>query len=140
MNADQRSFIDSNIWLYAFIETDDAAKTNQAQNLIRSVEPVVSTQVINEVCVNLIRKAGFTEEQIYLLVISFFAKYTIIQLDRTILLRASQLRSRYSLSFWDSIIVASAINASASYLYSEDMQDGPSVAQQLQIINPFKSE
>ena len=140
MNADQRSFIDSNIWLYAFIETDDAAKTNQAQNLIRSVEPVVSTQVINEVCVNLIRKAGFTEEQIYLLVISFFAKYTIIQLDRTILLRASQLRSRYSLSFWDSIIVASAINASASYLYSEDMQDGPLVAQQLQIINPFKSE
>ena len=140
MSANQRSFIDSNIWLYAFVEADNAAKTKQAQNLIRSVEPIISTQVINEVCVNLIRKAGFTEEQIHLLVISFFAKYTIIQLDRAILLHASQLRSRYSLSFWDSIIVASAINASATYLYSEDMQDGLLVAQQLRIINPFKSE
>lgn len=140
MNVNQRSFIDSNIWLYAFVEADNIAKTKQARDLIRSVDPVISTQVINEVCINLIRKAGFTEEQIRLLVISFFAKYTIVQLDRAILLLASRLRNRYSLSFWDSIIVASAIHASAAQLYSEDMQDGLLVAQQLRIINPFKRE
>ncbi len=140
MSVNQRSFIDSNIWLYAFVEADNIAKTKQARDLIRSVDPVISTQVINKVCVNLIRKAGFTEKQIRLLVISFFAKYTIVQLDRAILLLASQLRGRYSLLFWDSIIVASVINASVAQLYSEDMQDGLLVAQQLQIINPFKSE
>lgn len=138
MDADRRCFIDTNIWLYAFIKTDDPAKTEQAQRLIRSVNPVISTQVVNEICINLSRKAGFTEEQLQLLIISFFAKFTVVQLDRVILLRASQFRDRYSLSFWDSIIVATAVNAAVSHLYSEDMQDGLVVAEQVQIINPFR--
>ncbi|HID54422.1 MAG TPA: PIN domain-containing protein [Anaerolineae bacterium] len=140
MSGKQRCYIDSNIWLYAFIETDDAVKTTLARNLIQTVEPVISTQVINEVSVNLIRKAGFSEKQIRLLIISFFTKYDVLPVTQMIMLNASQLRDRYSLSFWDSLIVASALSASVSYLYSEDMQDGLLVATQLQIINPFKSE
>ncbi len=140
MSGKQRGFIDSNIWLYAFIETDDPVKTTLARNLIQTVEPVISTQVINEVSVNLIRKAGFSEEQIRLLIHSFFAKYDVLPATQMLLLNASQLRDRYSLSFWDSLIAASALSASVSYLYSEDMQDGLLVAAQLHIINPFKSE
>jgi len=140
MSGKQRCYIDSNIWLYAFIETDDAVKTTLARNLIQTVEPVISTQVINEVSVNLIRKAGFSEKQIRLLIISFFTKYDVLPVTQMIMLNASQLRDRYSLSFWDSLIVASALSASVSYLYSEDMQDGLLAATQLQIINPFKSE
>ncbi|MFN8486077.1 MAG: hypothetical protein U0350_00715 [Caldilineaceae bacterium] len=58
------SFIDTNIWLYAFIDEDDVAKSGMARQLLQRVEPVVSTQVINEVCVNLIKRQVFTEEQI----------------------------------------------------------------------------
>ncbi len=43
-----------------------------------------------------------------------------------------------SLSFWDSLIVASALAAGANVLYSEDIQDGLIVLKQLNIINPFK--
>ncbi len=60
MNADEPGalcFVDSNVWLYAFIPSQDEAKAAVAGDLLRSREIVVSTQVVNEVCVNLIRKA-----------------------------------------------------------------------------------
>jgi len=130
-------FIDTNIWLYAFIATDDAAKSAIARALIQESEPVVSTQVINEVCFNLLRRADFTEEQISQLVEAFYEKYRVIELSKTVLLMASQLRQRYSLSFWDSTIVATALSAGVSVLYSEDMQHGLTIEEQLQIRNPF---
>jgi predicted nucleic acid-binding protein len=52
-------------------------------------------------------------------------------------LKASQVRQQYLLSFWDSIIVASALTAGVSVLYSEDMQHGLMIEEQLQVRNPF---
>ena len=133
-------FIDSNIWLYAFVQSSDPAKTTTARSLIQSTQPVLSTQVINEVCVNLLRLAHFSEDQIQHLITSFYEKYPVISLDLSILLLASQLRQRYSLSFWDGPIVASALTAGVSVLYTEDMQHGLIVEDQLQILNPFRTE
>jgi predicted nucleic acid-binding protein len=50
---------------------------------------------------------------------------------------AAKLRSRYSLSFWDGLVVAAALNANCGVLYSEDMQDGLLVEDRLLITNPF---
>ncbi|RUR77819.1 PIN domain-containing protein [Chlorogloeopsis fritschii PCC 9212] len=50
---------------------------------------------------------------------------------------AVKLRDRYLLSFWDSLIVASAVLGKASILYSKDMQDGLILQNTLQIVNPF---
>ncbi len=85
---------------------------------------MVGTQVINEVCVNLLRKAGFAEKQIRHLVEAFYEKYMVVEITKDVLLRASQLRVDYSFSFWDSMIVASALMAGAKVLYTEDMQHG----------------
>ena len=135
----QRCFIDTNIWLYAFIEGDDRRKSAHAKALIEASSAVsVSTQVINEVCVNLIKKAQFSEQQVQQLIESFYAKYLVIELGKPLLLKASALREQYTFSFWDSTIVSSALYADASVLYSEDMQDGLVVENRLRIINPFK--
>ena len=64
-------FVDTNIWLYAFIESDDPAKSAAARGLIAEIEPIVSVQVVNEVCVNLLRRAAFSEDQIGRLISSF---------------------------------------------------------------------
>ena len=137
-------FVDTNIWLYAFIETDDetngATKSAIARALIQKSVPVISTQVVNEVCVNLLRRANFSEEQIRRLIESFYEKYQVIELTKPILLLASQLRQRYSLSFWDSTIVSAALSAGVPVLYSEDMQHELTVEQQLQIRNPFRDD
>ena len=52
-------FIDTNIWLYAFIETQNKSekrKRSLAKKTIQSNEIVISDQVINETCVNLLKK------------------------------------------------------------------------------------
>jgi predicted nucleic acid-binding protein len=51
---------------------------------------------------------------------------------------ASVLREQYAFSFWDSLIVSSALQADAVILYSEDMQDGLVVENRVRIIDPFK--
>jgi len=130
-------FIDTNIWLYAFLDTDEEEKSQRAKELFQETEPMLSVQVVNEVCVNLIKKADFSEEQIAKLIQSFYEKYPVVEMDESILLTASQLRQEYSFSFWDSMVVACALAANAEILYSEDMQNGLSVRGALKIINPF---
>ena len=112
-------------------------KSSHAKKILTQTEPILSVQVINEICVNLIKKAGFTEEQISQLVEAFYEKYPIIEMDESILLDASQLQQEYALSFWDSIVVACALAAEAQILYSEDMQHGLVVRETLEIKNPL---
>ncbi len=133
-------FVDTNVWLYAFIKTDDATKSATASHLLQILQPVVSTQVINEVCVNLLRRALFTEEQTRALIESFYEKYEVVGLTRAVLLSASQLRRQRSFSFWDSMIIASGLDAGVDVLYSEDMQHGLVVDGKMQILNPFKAK
>ncbi len=130
-------FVDTNVWLYAFIEADDAAKSDAARKLLQTTEPLISIQVINEVCVNLLKRAAFTEAQLREIIVAFFEKYRVVEFSESTFLKASGLRERYSLSFWDSLIVASALAADVSVLYSEDMQHGLSVEGRTEIINPF---
>lgn len=131
-------FIDSNIWLYAFLQQQDPQKTQIAQALVQQNRLIfVSTQIINEVCRNLIRKAGFTEQEIRLLIQEYYSAYSVVELDQHILLHASTLREQYQFAFWDSIIISSALQTTARTLYSEDMQDGMIVEQRLTIVNPF---
>jgi predicted nucleic acid-binding protein len=135
----ENCFIDTNIWLYAFTVGDDPEKTAQAKTLIEAQSAVfVSAQVINEVCVNLLRKAHFSEQQIQQLVESFYAKYAVVEFSKPLLLQASTLREQYALSFWDSLIAASALAINATVLYSEDMQDGLLIEKRLRIVNPFR--
>jgi predicted nucleic acid-binding protein len=139
-------FVDSNVWLYRLLdnqsleEVESQRKCNIARSLTEAEIVIVSVQVINEICVNVLRKAAFTEAQIKLLLQSFEDRCAIVPLDMAILHKASDLRVQYHLSFWDSLIVASALSANAEILYSEDMQDGLVVEQQLMIVNPFKIE
>ncbi|MEA3357416.1 MAG: PIN domain-containing protein [Patescibacteria group bacterium] len=139
INSDkERCFIDTNIWLYSFIETQDREKTSIAMSIIQKKEIILSTQIINEVCVNLIRKMQFPEEDIQRLIQSFCEKYSILEINKEILLKASELRIRHIFSFWDSLVVASALYSDTDILYSEDMQHGFTLENKIKIVNPFK--
>lgn len=131
------SFIDSNIWLYALFTAGDPVKRTVAAQLISSTSSITSTQVINEVCYQLLRQAKWDETQLANLINSFYTNTSVVQLDLSLLLDGSRLRASYSLSLWDSLIIAAALSANARNLYSEDMQHGLVIDQKLTIINPF---
>jgi len=146
MNAVKKSpatsFLDSNIWLYAFTKTPEKEhkrKRRLAKKTIGESNVVISGQVINETCVNLIKKADLSEEAIQALISSFYGKYSVVEIEKNVLIHASQLREKYSFAFWDSIIVSAALSAGCKTLYSEDMQDGLEIEGSLRIVNPFRS-
>lgn len=75
-------FVDSNIWLYALIESQDKAKSARAWQALQQDNLCLSTQVINEVCLNLIKKAGMAEADIQNLIECFYSKYIVAIISR----------------------------------------------------------
>jgi len=133
------AFVDSNIWLYAFfLRPGEDALHERAKKLIEMpARYVISDQVIAEVSSNLLRKAGMSEDALVEIVSSFYSRCRVVGPDHETHRKASRLRSFYQFSYWDSLIVASALEAGCSILYSEDMQDGQVIESTLTIRNPL---
>jgi len=86
------------------------------------------------------RKADKDNDFIFTFLRDLLAAYPVHDQSTDDLLSAATLRSNYSFSYWDSLIVSSAIHCQCHVLYSEDMQDGLFVYDSLQIVNPFKAK
>jgi predicted nucleic acid-binding protein len=119
-------FIDSNIWCYFFLQ-DEKDKYKIAGDFFSTKENdtlfIISYQVINEVTNRLIQKKF--DAEVIRENIEYMCKICTIQnFSMDIIMLAFDLRKKYSLSFWDSVIVASALQANCNILASEDMQDG----------------
>ena len=122
-------FFDSNIWLYLFLEKG-SRKSLIAKQYIESTvlknQIVISWQVLNEVSINLLKK-GFTEQQVLSIVKWLYKIATIQDFTKEMLLKASLLRDKYSISYWDSLIVAAALESNCRFLITEDMQNGQKI-------------
>jgi predicted nucleic acid-binding protein len=132
-------FLDSNIWLYAMLAQQSQAKSLACRHLIQTNQHniAISSQVVIEVAANLLRKGSFNESQIAKFIEDVYQEHFVIDVSQKIMLEASKLRSKYSLSYFDSLIVAAALETGATLLYSEDMHNGLIVENQLTIANPF---
>jgi len=142
-NTSPSSFVDSNIWIYALTRNrsgEDEAKIDRAREIVSFARHALSAQVVAEVCTNLLRKAIASEAEVTELIDDFYREHIVLPIDQPIFRSSSDLRVRYSLSFWDSLIVAAALESGAQILYTEDMQHGLVVDGQLHILNPFLQE
>jgi predicted nucleic acid-binding protein len=133
-------FVDSNIWLYALIQSQDQTKHKISNKLTQFDNIFISTQVVNEVCTNLIKKAGLNRQEIKDIIAGFYQSYTVLEFNENILLKAADLRNQHRLSFWDSLIVSSALSVQVRILFSEDMQHRLIIENTLKVVNPFRVE
>jgi predicted nucleic acid-binding protein len=134
-------FIDTNIFIYAHDETD-IQKTKKARSLlteyINNNQGRISTQVIQEFCNVALKKsitplkASDTRTIIRELMLPILHHHP----DAEFYLRALMTYEKYSLSFYDSLIVQAAIDLKCSILYSEDLQNNTQYGK-VKIINPF---
>jgi predicted nucleic acid-binding protein len=130
-------FVDSNIWLYALMGTPADPKSIAAKTLLNQISPVISLQVIQEVCANLVKRKK-AKRSLILQVISSFESDCLILIPTILTLKlAEELRDQYHSSFWDSLILATAVESKVPILYTEDLQHQMIIRQQLTIINPF---
>ena len=129
-------FVDSNIFLYAFSDKNKKQQLIASQLILKNI--IISTQVINEVSSNMLKKLNCNNNEIIEFIESCYARYTVINFSQKVFIAAAEIRQKYSISYYDSLIVATGISAGANILYSEDMQHNQIIFEKLTIINPFK--
>jgi predicted nucleic acid-binding protein len=130
-----KTFIDSNILLYAF-DDRDTKKQSIAKKISLSSDNTISTQVINEASSNLIKKFAFDGLKISQFIDSCYRRYEVANIDYSVFKNSVDIRENYNISYYDSLIVSSALLSGCDILYSEDMQHNL-IIDNLKIINPF---
>lgn len=133
-------FVDTNILLYAHDRTT-GAKHLRARKLLEELweagNGVLSTQVLQELCFNLRRKAAnpLPVDEVRLL-ISEYSTWEVVTNTPESILRALDIEARFKTSFWDALILQAAEEAGASILYSEDLAAGQRYGI-VQVVNPL---
>ncbi len=129
----ERAFLDSNILLYTISHDPRAAVAEKT--LLKA--QCISVQVLNEFANVAWRKKALTLQQIAEATQQFRQLFEVLPLTLPVHDHALELAGRYSLSFYDALIVAAALSGECTVLYSEDMQHGLKIEQRLRVVNPF---
>ena len=135
-------FVDTNVLVYRH---DNAVPAKQARAddwialLVRHRWARTSFQVLQELYATLTRKlkpgfdAGEAQD-----IVRDLAVWRPVALDLAILERSWLLQQRYSLSWWDSLIVAAAHSCECRVLLTEDLQHSQLLGE-VRVIDPFAS-
>ena len=136
-----KCFVDTNILVYAH-DLKQGAKHERARALVQKLweteNGVLSTQVLQELCVSLQRQvARPLSAEGTRKVIEDYATWEIVVNTAESVLMAVDIEGRYNISFWDALIVQAAESCGAEVLYSEDLADGQSYGD-VRVLNPLK--
>jgi len=135
-------FVDSNILLYAH-DADAGLKRDRAVEVLRTLWESgagrLSVQVLQEFYVNVTKRtkpATPVEQSTAREVVSSYGAWVREPTTPATVTRAIDIAAMAQLAFWDALIVASAEQAEATHLYSEDLNTGQIVAG-VTIVNPL---
>lgn len=135
------TFLDTSILIYQ-LDTSDAAKSAVADGLVREAvatgNACISYQVVQEFLNTALRKAAVpldvSSARDYLE--NVLAPLMHVTATTDLFHRALGVQDRYRYGFYDSLIIAGALEAGCRRLLSEDLQDGQAIGS-LRIENPF---
>ena len=138
-----KCFVDSNILVYSrdASEPEKQAKARQwLTQLWQRETGRISAQVMNEYYVTVTQKLkpGLSREQARS-DLRALAVWQPLEITTSLIESAWEVQDQYGYSWWDSLVIASALFLDCSYLLSEDMQHEQSVGT-LKIINPFLAD
>ena len=129
-------FIDTNIIVYLYTSTEEEKRHRAAEILLES-EPITSTQTLNEISNVLSKKYSFSWADIAKVHAEVCSQMKIEIVSPQSITSAYGIAEKYRFSFYDSLILTSALEARCGVLYSEDFQHNQVIEGRLTIINPF---
>lgn len=129
-------FVDTNILVYAYSDTEPEKK-EKVLIILEEHDVFISTQVINELIWVMHRKFSVDLKLLEILVNRLFERFKVVLIGEMAIEKALSIIKKYQYSYWDSLIIASALESRCSCLYTEDMHNGQLIEGKLKIINPF---
>lgn len=135
-----KCFVDTNILVYAH-DRSTGVKHQRAQLLLEQLwesgQGVLSTQVLQELCINLRRKVVHPLPlDVVRQLIRDYSTWEVVTNTPESVLQALDIEARYKTSFWDALILHAAVSCGASILYSEDLATGQRYGP-IQVVNPL---
>jgi len=116
---------------------DNAPKQRAARKIIDEFSCVVSTQVLNELCSIFTRKHPIPVEELQKIIAAIRVSCEIDAVDNAAIDEALRLVKRYDFSFFDCLMLASALCCGCEYIFTEDIRDGQIINGILKIVNIF---
>ncbi len=137
-----RVFIDTNVLVYAY-DIDAGYKRQIASDIMKDLwlsgRGILSTQILQEFFVTVTGKISSPLDAVVAEdIIKKLSKWDVVTNKMETIFSAIELHRRYKFSFWDSLIIASAIEGGAATIMSEDLSDRQKI-KGLTIRNPFKA-
>ena len=123
-------FVDTNVLIYALDAADP--KSAIAERLIEH-RPTLSIQVINKLVSVRTKELRRPMRDALNVAAYLMQRCQVVALSVADIELSHQLITDHNFSMWDSLIVASALNANCTMLHREDMQHGPIVHGKLTI-------
>ncbi len=132
--SDAEAFFDTSVLLYLLSSEDE--KAGRVESLLAE-SGVISVQVLNEFAAVAIRRLAMPLADVreILDTVRSVCHTEPLTVDDHDL--AGRVKKRYKFPFYDSVIVASALRAACTILYTEDLQHGQLIEPRLRILNPF---
>lgn len=129
-------FLDTNILLYAASSAkSEQNKRTKARELLAMEGGGLSVQVQAEFYVNATGKFKLPHDKV-VGILESLDSYPVLALTEAVFWAALQIKGHYQLSYWDSAIIAAAVELGCHTVYSEDLNHGQSYAG-VRVINPF---
>jgi len=130
-------FLDTNVFVYLYSE-DEPEKQSVAFNILDQLHCMTSTHVLNEFSSVCLRKLGMPSNEVLQSIREIVDNCELCYIDMEVIQKALVLNAKYGYSYYDCLVLASAIHHGCEYLYSEDMQHNQLIEGKLKIINPFR--
>jgi predicted nucleic acid-binding protein len=128
------SFFDTGVLLYLL--SDDTVRADRIETLL-AARGVISVQILNEFAVVALRKLKMPLNEVREILDTIRAVCAVEPITVDVHDRGLAVFERYRFSFYDSILVATALISGAKILYTEDLQRGQIIDNQLRVTNPF---
>jgi predicted nucleic acid-binding protein len=131
----EKAFLDTNILLYTVGQHD--ARTPVAEALVAQ-GGVISVQVLNELAAVAHRKLGMSWPDVTAALDAIRTLCpSVVPMNVDTHDAALRLAARHGFHIYDALIVAAALDAGCTTLYSEDLQAGQVIGGRLKVQNPF---
>lgn len=131
-----RGFVDTNLWIYLY---SDADKGKDVRSLVDKhfEDLTISTQVLGEFFHATTRKGIKSKLEARKIILDLTNNFRVVEVLQPAVFKAMTISIKYNYSYWDCLILASAIESNCSVLYTEDMHHGQIVDDCIRIVNPF---
>lgn len=131
-----KAFLDTNVFVY-MQSAPETEKRELCFQALDNFECAASTQVLNELCNVFLKKFNMSTEDIGQIIATVDSTCEISVVTLETVETALRLKERYGYSYYDSLILASALVCECDYLFSEDMSDGQIIEKKVEIVNIF---